>query len=336
MSHRGAHFESILAQTERDLRDLLLIPNNYKVLFLQGGGLGLFAAIPLNLAARSPGQPADYLVTGAWSKTASQEGSKYCGVNIVASTESEKFRSVPAVESYAERLNPLAPYFYYCPNETVHGVEFSDVPVLPHPDVPIVADFSSSFLSHPIDVAKFGVIFAGAQKNVGPAGVTIVIVREDLLGFADPKCPSVWNFKSMADNSSMINTPPCFNIYMCGLVFQHLKQRGGLQVIAEQNARKAALLYSAIDQSNGFYQCPVASNCRSRMNVVYRIGAGNAALDKKFVSEGTARGLLQLAGHRSVGGLRASIYNAMSVEGVQALVDFMANFQNKYFYLAEL
>ncbi len=320
MSHRSADYIAIAEEAERDLRELLKVPANYKVLFLQGGASLQFAQIPMNLLRGH--SSADYINTGMWSAKAIAEAKKYCDVNVVASDEANKFRGVPAIDTW--RLNPKAAYLHYTPNETIHGVNF---PYIPEAEVPLVADFSSSLLSEPLDVSKFGLIYAGAQKNIGPAGIVVVIVREDLIGEVLPGTPTMLDYKVAADNASMYNTPPTFSWYLAGLVFKWLKHIGGLEKMAEINRRKAAKLYAAIDDSNGFYHNPVMLPYRSLMNVPFTLI--DPALDKTFLRDAEARGLLNLAGHRSVGGMRASLYNAVPEEGVDALVDFMKDFQQK-------
>jgi len=321
MSHRGKEFIAIAEQAEADLRTLLGIPANYKVLFLQGGATGQFAAVPLNLLRGN--SKADYLNTGNWSKKAIGEAKRHCQVNVVASSEDSRFSTIPPRASW--NCDPDAAYFHYTPNETIGGVEFHEIPDVG--DVPLVADMSSTILSRPLDVSRFGVIYAGAQKNIGPAGLTIVIVREDLMGAAHPLTPSVLDYKNQADNDSMSNTPPTYAWYIAGLVFKWLLEQGGLNAMGERNQRKAQLLYDAIDNS-GYYKNPVDPNCRSWMNVPFTLPDAN--LDKTFLAEAKEAGLLTLAGHRSVGGMRASIYNAMPEAGVRALVDFMADFQRRH------
>jgi phosphoserine aminotransferase len=321
MSHRGKEFIAIAEQAEADLRELLKIPANYKVLFLQGGATSQFAMVPMNLL-RGKSQ-ADYLNTGMWSKKAIAEARQYCQVNVVASSEAAKFATIPARADW--RLDPQAAYVHYTPNETIGGVEFHWVPEVG--EVPLVADMSSTILSRPLDVTRFGVIYAGAQKNIGPAGLTIVIVREDLIGEVLPGTPSLFDYKNQADNDSMVNTPPTYAWYIAGLVFQWLKTYGGLEAMGKRNQAKAELLYSAIDRS-GFYKNPVEPACRSWMNVPFTLP--DPALDKPFLSGAKAAGLVTLAGHRSVGGMRASIYNAMPEEGVRALVEFMNDFQRRH------
>jgi phosphoserine aminotransferase len=318
MSHRGKEYMGIQAQAEADLRELMGIPANYKVLFLQGGASQQFAMVPLNLLRGR--LSADYVNTGEWSKKAISEAKKFSYVNVVASNADKSATYVPAFESW--KLDKDAAYAHYTPNETIGGVEFNWVPDTGA--VPLVADMSSCILSRPVDVSKFGLIYAGAQKNIGPAGLTIVIVREDLVGHADLRLPTMLDYKTHADNDSMYNTPPTFGIYMAGLVFQMLKRNGGIAQMEKTNITKAKLLYAAIDRSSGFYHCPVAAEDRSRMNVPFTVKDAN--LDGDFLKQADARGLLQLKGHRSVGGMRASIYNAMPLEGVQTLADFMNEF----------
>src|SRR5690554_2371177 len=316
MSHRGQEFVSIAAEAEQDLRDLLEIPDNYKVLCLQAGATGQFAAIPMNLL-RGKGS-ADYVNAGSWSKKAISEAKKYCKVNVVASGEASNFMSIPPQSEW--QLSDDAAYVHYTPNETISGVEFHWVPEV---EAPLVADMSSTILSRPIDVSKFGLIYAGAQKNIGPAGLTLVIVREDLIGDALPQTPAVWDYKVQADADSMSNTPPTFGWYLAGLVFKWLKKRGGLQAMAELNKRKADKLYAAIDGSD-FYSNPVDPAARSWMNIPFLLA--DSSLEKAFLEEAKEYGLMTLAGHRSVGGMRASIYNAMPEEGVDRLIEFMQDF----------
>lgn len=316
MSHRGKTYVSIAEKAMADLRDLMAIPANYKILFLQGGATGQFAAIPLNLLGDK--KVADYVNTGSWSKKAISEAKKYCQVNVVA--EPAKFNTVP--EQAEWKVNPDAAYLHTCHNETIEGVEFPFIPETG--DVPLVSDFSSTILSRPIDVSKFGLIYAGTQKNIGPAGMAVVIVREDLIGKAAASTPSVIDYKLQSEADSMLNTPPTYTWYMAGLVFEYLKEIGGLEKVAEINQRKAQKLYQAIDQSN-FYSSPVEPNCRSWMNVPFILA--DSSLDKTFIEEAKKNGLETLAGHRSVGGMRASIYNAMPEVGVDALISFMQEFE---------
>jgi phosphoserine aminotransferase len=320
MSHRGKEFMSIAAQAEADLRELLAVPANYKVLFLQGGASSQFAMVPLNLLQDKTG--ADYINTGMWSKKAIAEAKRFCAVNVAASSEETKFTTIPPQSEW--QLKADAAYVHYTPNETIGGVEFNWVPETG--EVPLVADMSSTLLSRPIDVSKFGVIYAGAQKNIGPAGLTVVIVREDLLGKAQSSTPAMFDYKLHADADSMYNTPPTYAWYLAGLVFQLLKRKGGLQAMADTNKRKAEKLYAAIDDS-GFYRNPVEKNSRSWMNVPFTLADAN--LDKTFLAEAAQAGLKTLAGHRSVGGMRASIYNAMPEAGVDALVAFMKDFAQR-------
>ena len=318
MSHRGKEYMSIQAQAEADLRELMGIPAGYKVLFLQGGASQQFAMIPMNLLRGKAS--ADYLNTGEWSKKAISEAKKLGSVNVVANNADKNCTYIPAFDTWQRDAN--AAYLHYTPNETIGGVEFNWVP--DSGDVPLVADMSSNILSRQIDVAKFGLIYAGAQKNVGPAGLTIVIMREGLIGQVLPGTPTMLDYKTHSENDSMYNTPPTYGIYIAGLVFQWLKKNGGIAAMEQTNIAKANLLYDAIDASNGFYNCPVARADRSRMNIPFTLK--DAALDGDFLKQADARGLLQLKGHRSVGGMRASIYNAMPLAGVQALVSFMKEF----------
>jgi len=319
MSHRGKAFMSIAEEAEADLRELMAIPGNYKVLFLQGGASTQFAMVPLNLMGRTG--KADYLNTGSWSKKAIAEGKRYGEVNVVADTSADF--TVPAADSL--QFSSDAAYVHYTPNETIQGVEFPYVPDTG--DLPLVADMSSTILSRPIEVSKFGVIYAGAQKNVGPAGLTLVIVREDLVGQAPESCPAMLNYKTHADAGSMYNTPPTYSWYLAGLVFKWLKAQGGLAAMAEINERKAKALYAAIDESD-FYHNPVDPECRSWMNVPFTLA--DPELDGLFLEEASKAGLETLKGHRSVGGMRASIYNAMPEAGVQALIEFMKEFERKH------
>ena len=321
MSHRGKEYMGIHAQAEADLRELMGIPSNYKILFLQGGAHLQFSMIPLNLMRGK--LSADYVNTGEWSKKAIAEAEKFIQVNEVVSNVDKNCTYVPDFKNW--KLDKNAAYVHYTTNETIGGVEFNWVPDTGK--VPLVADMSSNILSRPYDVSKFGLIYAGAQKNIGPAGVALVIVREDLLGHADPRLPTMLDYKIHADGDSMYNTPPTFGIYMAGLVFQWLKKNGGVAAMERVNIAKAELLYETIDDSDGFYVCPVAKDDRSRMNVPFR--TRDAALDAEFIKQAEARGLLQLKGHRLTGGMRASIYNAMSLAGVQALAGFMDEFAQR-------
>lgn len=320
MSHRGKEFVSVAAEAERDVRDLLGVPGNYKVLFLQGGASTQFATIPMNILRGK--SKADYILTGAWGKKAISEAKKYCAVNVAASSESDNFTSIPAFENWM--LSQDAAYVHYTPNETIGGVEFHWVPKTG--EVPLVADFSSTILSRPIDVSRYGIIYAGAQKNIGPAGLTLVIVRDDLIGNVLPITPSVYDYAKQAEADSMLNTPPTYAVYIAGLVFKWLKKLGGLDAMGEINRRKAGKLYAVIDGS-GFYHNPVEKTSRSWMNVPFVLA--NQDLDKDFLAGAAKAGLTTLEGHRSVGGMRASIYNAMPEAGVDALIDFMADFEKR-------
>ncbi len=320
ISHRSKAFMGVAQQAEADLRDLLAIPSNYKVLFLQGGATGQFSAIPMNLTTGSA--TVDYVNTGSWSKKALIDAGRYCSVNVAADAADSGYNSIPPAADW--KRTPNAGYLHYTPNETIGGVEFHFVPDIG--EVPLVADMSSTLLSRPIEVAKFGLIYAGAQKNMGPSGLTVVIVRDDLIGRARPDTPMVFDYKAMADERSMLNTPTTFGWYVAGLVFQWLKRQGGLAGMAELNHAKAQKLYAAIDQS-GFYRNPVSKDCRSWMNVPFTLV--RPELDKQFLTEAHAAGLTYLEGHRSVGGMRASLYNAMPLAGVSALVEFMQEFARK-------
>ena len=321
MSHRSKDFEKIINDAEANLRELMNIPDNYKVMFLQGGGTLQFAMVPLNLMSNS--KKADYIVTGTWAKKASAEAKKFGEVKIVASSDDATFSYIPKVSR--EDFTPDADYVHITTNNTIYGTHYSYVPDTG--DVPLIADMSSCILSEEVDVSKYGLIYAGAQKNVGPAGVTIVIVREDLLGKADATVPTYLDYKVHADNDSMYNTPPCFGIYIAGEVFKKIKADGGIKAMNKANVEKAQLLYNFIDNSK-LYRCPVENKeDRSLMNVVFV--TGDADLDKKFVAEAKAEGLINLNGHRSIGGMRASIYNAMPLEGVEKLVAFMKAFEEK-------
>jgi len=317
MSHRSPDYEEIIQSAEALLRKLMNIPDNYKVLFLQGGASTQFASVPLNLLP--VGGKADYIVSGQFSGKAYKEAKKYGDVVVTATSEADTFSHIPSFDKNSFRKD--AAYVHVCYNNTIYGTKFASVPDTG--DIPLVADMSSCILSEPVDVSKFGVIYAGAQKNMAPAGLTVVIVREDLLGNARPETPAMLDWKLMADNDSMYNTPPCYAIYMAKLVYEWLLDLGGLEVMKEMNEKKAALLYDYLD-SQDYYKAPVEKSSRSMMNVTFV--TGNADLDKKFASEAAKNGLKNLKGHRSVGGMRASIYNAMPYEGVVALVDFMKKF----------
>ncbi|HVL00992.1 MAG TPA: 3-phosphoserine/phosphohydroxythreonine transaminase [Dongiaceae bacterium] len=319
MSHRSDDYVAIAQKAERDLRDLMGIPDHYKVLFLQGGASLQFAQVPLNLLGDK--NTADYINTGEWSKKAIKEAKRYCHVNLVASDEANNFTRVPDVGSW--KLDPNAAYLHYVANETIHGVEFDFIPDV---KVPLVADYSSSILSQPLDVSRYGLIYAGAQKNIGPAGITVVIVREDLLGKALPITPTMLDYKTHADTDSMYNTPPTYAWYLAGLVFEWIKEQGGVDAMAKLSQAKSDKLYGYIDNS-GFYKNPVQIGSRSRMNVPFTLA--DAALDKPFLKEAEERRLLNLKGHRSVGGMRASIYNPVPMEAVDALIDFMQDFAKR-------
>ncbi|MBQ0783167.1 MAG: 3-phosphoserine/phosphohydroxythreonine transaminase [Amphritea sp.] len=321
MSHRSSEFVGVAEEAEQDLRDLMQIPDNYKVLFMQGGASSQFSMIPMNLLRGK--KTADYINTGDWSKKAIKEASRYCEVNVVATSEENNFTSAPRQEEL--KLNPDAAYLHYTPNETIRGVEFDYIPETG--DVPLVADLSSNILSRPIDVSRFGMIYAGAQKNIGPAGLTVVIVREDLLGDTLAGTPSLYDYKMTADAGSMVNTPPTYGWYLAGLVFKWLKAQGGVEAITKINRRKAEKLYAIIDE-NPFYSNPVTHNARSWMNVPFILA--NADVDKQFLVEAEEKGLLNLPGHRSVGGMRASIYNAVPEAGVDALIAFMQDFSQRH------
>ena len=321
ISHRSKPFVAVAERAEADLRELLAVPDGYRVLFMQGGATAQFAAVPLNLAAESA--PADYVNTGHWSERAIREARRFVTVAIAADEAASGYTTVP--DPAALRATPGAAYLHYTPNETIGGVEFPYVPGAGA--VPLVADMSSTILSRPIDVSRFGLIYAGAQKNIGPSGITVVIVRGSLLGRARAGTPAVFDYRAVAEAGSMLNTPPTFGWYMAGLVFQWLKREGGLAEMARRNEAKARMLYEAIDGS-GFYSNPVARNCRSWMNVPFRLA--KPELDAIFLAEAGAAGLAHLAGHRAVGGMRASLYNAMPVEGVAALVGFMREFERRH------
>ena len=318
MSHRGKQFMSIAEKAEQDMRELMAIPENYKVLFLQGGASSQFSMVPMNLLRGN--DTADYINTGAWSKKAIAEAKRFCNVNVAASSESTSFTTVPKQTELS--LNPDAAYVHYTPNETIGGVEFHSIPDVG--DVPLVADMSSTILSRPVDVSKYGVIYAGAQKNIGPAGLTIVIVRDDLIGEEIAGTPAMFSYATMAKADSMYNTPPTYSWYIAGLVFEWIKNRGGLQAMAEINKRKSDKLYAAIDGSD-FYSSPVDTGCRSWMNVPFTLA--NPDLDGTFLEQAAQAGLVTLKGHRSVGGMRASIYNAMPEAGVDALIACMKEFE---------
>ena len=324
MSHRGREFISIYEQAEADLRSLLAVPANFRILFMQGGGLGENAIVPLNL---SRGGMVDVVVSGAWSQKSAAEARRYADVAVAASNEADGHTSLPAPATW--QLRRGASYVHLCSNETIHGVEYHQLPDLAALgcDAPLVIDCSSHILSRPIDWQRVGLAFAGAQKNIGPAGLTLVIVRDDLLGHALPVCPSAFDYKTVADNGSMFNTPPTYAIYIAGLVFQWLKAQGGVAAMEARNIAKAELLYGYLD-SSGFYSNRVAPEGRSRMNVPFFLH--DERLNDAFLAGAKERGLLQLKGHKSVGGMRASIYNAMPLDGVQALVAYLKDFAQRH------
>ena len=320
MSHRGKEFVSIAEKAESDIRELMSIPDNYKVLFLQGGASSQFSMVPMNLLKGK--RSADYINTGAWSKKAIAEAKNYCEVNVAATSEAENFTTIPSESEW--KLNADAAYVHYTPNETIGGVEFHWIPETGN--VPLVADMSSTILSRPIDVTKYGLIYAGSQKNIGPAGLTIVIIREDLIGDEIAGTPTMFKYSAMSKAGSMYNTPPTYSWYIAGLVFDWIKKLGGLAKMAEINKNKADKLYAAIDSSN-FYNNPVDKECRSWMNVPFTLAKPD--LDSQFLEQAKTAGLVTLKGHRSVGGMRASIYNAMPEEGVDALISIMEKFEKE-------
>src|SRR5208283_2058093 len=320
ISHRGKAFMQVAAEAEADLRDLLGVPSGYEVLFMQGGASAQFAIVPLNLAGA--GSTADYIDTGHWSKKAIAEARRYCSVRMAGDPGGE-YRHVPPQREL--RFDARAAYAHYTPNETISGVEYGYVPDTG--GVPLVADMSSTILSRPIDVSKFGLIYAGAQKNIGPSGLTVVIVHESLIGRARAETPAVFNYRLVADDHSLLNTPPTFAWYMAGLVFKWLKRNGGLAAMAERNRLKAQTLYAAIDASS-LYRNAVPADSRSWMNVTFTLSRPD--LDSAFIDEAEAAGLLNLKGHRALGGMRASLYNAMPLAAVQALVGFMREFERKH------
>ncbi|XP_054752001.2 phosphoserine aminotransferase-like [Lytechinus pictus] len=324
MSHRSAEFTAILTNAQQSLRELLKVPDNYKILFLQGGGTGQFSAVPLNLLKR---KKADYIPTGMWSVKAAKEGLKY-GTTREVFPKPAKYTSIAHPDTWD--MDPEAEYVFYCANETINGVEFQYVPETN--GIPLVCDMSSNFLSRPVDVPKYGLIFAGAQKNIGCAGVTVVIVRDDLIGNALTECPIIFDYKQQAASNSTYNTPPVYSIYIMSLVFDWIKENGGVDQMEEWSIAKSNLIFDTIDNSNGFFSCPIDKDARSRMNIPFRIGgaAGNEELEKAFVAEALSRGMAALKGHRTVGGLRASLYNATTVEETRKLANFMKEFQNRH------
>jgi phosphoserine aminotransferase len=324
MSHRGKEFIGICDQAESNLRELLAIPSNFKVLFMQGGGLAENAIVPMNLAQ---GGPVDVVVTGSWSEKSLKEAAKYAQANQAASSADSGFTTLPDPAQW--RISPQASYLHMCSNETIHGVEFHELPDLQAlgSSAPLVMDFSSNVLSRSVDWSRVGLAFGGAQKNIGPAGVTLVVVREDLLGRALPICPSAFNYQTVADNGSMYNTPPTYSIYMAGLTFQWLKRQGGVAAMEQRNIAKAELLYGHLDGSS-FYRNTVSAHCRSRMNVPFFLA--DESRNDAFLAGAKDAGLLQLKGHKSVGGMRASLYNAMPIEGVSALVEYLREFERTH------
>jgi len=326
ISHRSKHFANLLETTQKNIRELLNVPANYTVVFVHGGATGQFAAVPLNLIAKTG--TADYFVTGSWSAKAAKEAAKYGKVNLVL-PKGDQYSGVPEKSKW--NLSPNASYVYYCDNETIHGVEFDSIPDTK--GIPIVADMSSNFMSKPVDVSKYGIIFAGAQKNIGAAGLTLVIIRNDLIGNALPTCPAILDYTVVTKENSVSNTPPVYNIFLTGLVMEWIKKNGGVEGMSKISNIKSKAIYKAIDESNGFYHCPVQVKNRSRMTIPFRVGGtnGNDELEKKFLQESEKRQMLALKGHRSVGGMRASIYNALTVPNVEKLATFMTEFymQNK-------
>lgn len=320
LSHRGKPFMALAEEIEADLRALMGVPENYRVLFLHGGASQHFAQIPMNLAM--PGQHADYIVSGHWGEKAVREGRPYVGVNVVASNEADGYRQLPQVH----KIDPDAAYLHYTPNETIHGVEFMQPPQTG--DVPLVADMSSDILSQAIDVSRFGLIYAGAQKNIGPSGLVVMLIRDDLLARPKRTMASIFDYSAIAERDSMLNTPNTWAWYLAGLTFKWLAAEGGLAAMGERNRAKAELLYAAIDDSGGFYSNPVDKRARSRMNVPFFLH--DESLNEAFLSESEAAGMLALKGHRALGGMRASLYNAMPLEGVQVLTDFMHDFLHRH------
>ncbi|KAL7286842.1 hypothetical protein TKK_0018981 [Trichogramma kaykai] len=321
ISHRSGDFKKVIESAQARLTQILNIPDNYKVLFMQGGGTGLFSAVPLNMMTTGT---ADYIVTGSWSSKAAKEAAKYGKVNLVVPKTSQ-YTEIPDRSNW--NLDPNASYVYYCDNETIHGIEFHDIPETN--GVPLVADMSSNFVSKPIDVSKFGLIFAGAQKNVGPSGVTIVIIRKDFIGTAMKICPSILDFAVVAEGNSIHNTPPVFQIYFVGLVFEWILKNGGVEGMEELARQKSQMIYDIIEKSNGFYSCPIKENCRSRMNIPFRI-KNDEKLENDFVSGAAALNMLQLKGHRSVGGIRVSLYNAVTLDQVKQLSNYMIKFYEQH------
>lgn len=325
MSHRGKEFTSIYEEAEADLRELLAVPPNFRILFMQGGAIAENAIIPLNLLGER--RSADYVLTGAWTVKSHKEAARFCSANVAASAEASGFTAVPPMSSWQLSEDPA--YLFVCTNETIGGVEYPfdpDMAALGRPEVPVVADVSSQILSRPVDFSKYGLLFGGAQKNIGPAGLTIVIVRDDLIGRAHRDCPSAFDYRLVAENGSMYNTPPTYAIYVAGLVFKWLKALGGVAEMERRNIAKASLLYDFLD-GNDFYENRVDPACRSRMNVPFFLA--DESRNESFLAGAREAGLVQLKGHKSVGGMRASIYNAMPIEGVEALVTYMRDFAQR-------
>ncbi|GAB6032107.1 Phosphoserine aminotransferase [Chamberlinius hualienensis] len=325
MSHRSPEFQSIINKAEQSLREILDIPDYYEVLFMHGGGLGQSSCIPLNLLGENG--TADYLSTGSWSTKSAKEAVKYGKINLVV-PKPEKFTGIPDPNTW--NCNPEASYFYYCDNETIEGIEFDYIPETN--GVPLVCDMSSNILTRAVPIDKFALIFAGAQKNAGNAGLAIVIVREDMLGQQNPLCPEIFDYKKVASEGSLLNTPPCFNIYMTGLVLEWIKSQGGIKGIQEIAAKKSKLIYDIIDGSNGFYYCKIGKKDRSRINICFRIGGEipDPQLEKEFLDEALKRDMIQLKGHRSVGGIRVSLYNAISLQDTEKLANLMTEFLDKH------
>ncbi|KAJ8673930.1 hypothetical protein QAD02_005192 [Eretmocerus hayati] len=321
ISHRSNDFKKVIENAQARLTEILKIPDNYKVLFMQGGGTGLFSAVPLNMMKTGT---ADYIVTGTWSSKAAKEAAKYGKVNLVL-PKTSNYTEIPDKSTW--NLDPNASYVYYCDNETIHGIEFHHIPDTK--GVPLVADMSSNFISKAVDVSKYALIYAGAQKNVGPSGITIVIVRNDFIGTAMSICPSILDFAVVAEGNSIHNTPPTFQIYFVGLVFDWIKKNGGVEGMEKVAHEKSKLIYDIIEESNGFYICPIRKDCRSRMNIPFRI-KGNEELENAFVAGAAAQNMLQLKGHRSVGGIRASLYNAVTLEQTKLLANYMRSFYQKH------
>lgn len=325
-SHRSQEFNKILINTKKTLQTLLKIPSNYEILFMQGGASSQFSAIPLNLCNNFEKDTCDVLITGSWSEKASKEISKYIDVNVVWSGKDTNYTTIGDKQEW--KLNKKASFLYYCANETIHGVEFQDIPEGYNDNVPLIGDFSSCFLSEPIDVSKFGIIFAGAQKNLGPAGVTIVIVRKDLLNNFNKFCPTMLNYTVMAEKNSAYNTPPCFNIYVVGLVAQWILNEGGLEEMSKRKQKRSNIFYNLINNCHSsYYHCPVDIRYRSKMNIRLLISeSGNKQLEKKFVEDSLKENFIGLKGHRSLGGLRISIYNSQTIKSCDRLCNFMKKF----------